>query len=66
AAVSLAVGAATVGGVFALLCLVLGVRGVPGTVLRTVRPVRPPSPRSVTQRHPHGRSRFRFPFRADR
>ncbi|NHI09571.1 integral membrane protein [Streptomyces sp. KO7888] len=67
AAVSLAVGAATVGGVFAVLCLALGVRG-PGTVLRTIRPARSPSlsPRSVTQRHPHGRSRFRFPFRADR
>ncbi|WP_435613976.1 murein biosynthesis integral membrane protein MurJ [Streptomyces coelicoflavus] len=67
AAVSLAVGAATVGGVFAVLCLALRVRG-PGTVLRTVRPTRSPSlsPRSVTQRHPHGRSRFRFPFRADR
>ncbi|MFE2334625.1 murein biosynthesis integral membrane protein MurJ [Streptomyces coelicoflavus] len=67
AAVSLAVGAATVGGVFAVLCLALRVRG-PGAVLRTVRPARSPSlsPRSVTQRHPHGRSRFRFPFRADR
>ncbi|MFE5602359.1 murein biosynthesis integral membrane protein MurJ [Streptomyces coelicoflavus] len=67
AAVSLAVGAATVGGVFAVLCLALRVRN-PGTVLRTVRPARSPSPspHSVTQRHPHGRSRFRFPFRADR
>ncbi|WP_415940881.1 murein biosynthesis integral membrane protein MurJ [Streptomyces sp. 067-1] len=67
AAVSLAVGAATVGGVYAVLCLALRVRG-PGTVLRTIRPTRSPSlsPRSVTQRHPHGRSRFRFPFRADR
>ncbi|MGW2128562.1 murein biosynthesis integral membrane protein MurJ [Streptomyces coelicoflavus] len=67
AAVSLAVGAATVGGVFAVLCLALRVRG-PGTVLRTIRPTRSPSPspRSVTQRHSHGRSRFRFPFRADR
>ncbi|MFG2686139.1 lipid II flippase MurJ [Streptomyces sp. NPDC048405] len=65
AAVSLTVGAATVGGVFAVLCPALRVRG-PGTVLRSVRPVRSPSPRPVTQRHPHGRSRFRFPFRADR
>ncbi|MEU9596746.1 lipid II flippase MurJ [Streptomyces sp. NPDC048109] len=65
AAVALTVGAATVGGVFAVLCPALRVRG-PGTVLRSVRPVRSPSPRPVTQRHPHGRSRFRFPFRADR
>ncbi|MFA3872381.1 lipid II flippase MurJ [Streptomyces sp. MMCC 100] len=63
AAVSLAVGAATVGGVFVVLCLALGVQGL-GPVLRTVRPVRLPHP--VTQRHPHGRFRFRFPFRGAR
>ncbi len=61
-ALSLAVGAATVGGVFVVLCLALGVRG-----LRPVRFLHP-----VTRRLPHGRfrfrsrfrSRFRFPFRA--
>ncbi|MFJ6069461.1 lipid II flippase MurJ [Streptomyces sp. NPDC093065] len=63
AAVSLAVGAATVGAVFAVLCLAPGVQGL-GTVLRTVRPVR--FLRPVTQRHPHGRSRFRFPLRGTR
>lgn len=62
-ALSLAVGAATVGGVFAVLCLALGVRGL-RAALRTVRPVRLLHP--VTQRHPHGRFRFRFPFRDHR
>ncbi|MFI1754417.1 murein biosynthesis integral membrane protein MurJ [Streptomyces sp. NPDC020571] len=52
-ALSLAVGAATVGGVFAVLCLALGVR-----VLSPVRLLHP-----VTRRLPHGRFRFRFPFR---
>jgi putative peptidoglycan lipid II flippase len=52
-ALSLAVGAATVGGVFVVLCLALGVRG-PSPV-RFLHP--------VTRRLPHGRFRFRFPFR---
>ncbi|MEU1044808.1 lipid II flippase MurJ [Streptomyces sp. NPDC005897] len=56
-ALPLAVGAATVGGVFVVLCLALGVRG-----LRPVRFLHP-----VTRRLPHGRFRFRFrcrfPFR---
>lgn len=56
----LAVGAATVGGVFVALCLVLGVRG-PGTAWAPGRPVRFLHP--VTRRLSHGRSRFRFPFR---
>ncbi|MGW0223653.1 murein biosynthesis integral membrane protein MurJ [Streptomyces tendae] len=63
AGLPLAVGAATVGGVFAALCLVLGVRGL-GTALAPVRPVR--FLHSVTRRHPHGRFRFRFPFRDHR
>ncbi|MFE7438561.1 hypothetical protein ACFU78_36890, partial [Streptomyces tendae] len=63
AGLPLAVGAATVGGVFAVLCLVLGVRGL-GTALAPVRPVR--FLHSVTRRHPHGRFRFRFPFRDHR
>ncbi|MFE1237783.1 murein biosynthesis integral membrane protein MurJ [Streptomyces tendae] len=63
AGLPLAVGAATVGGVFATLCLVLGVRGL-GTALAPVRPVR--FLHSVTRRHPHGRFRFRFPFRDHR
>ncbi|MFH8441000.1 murein biosynthesis integral membrane protein MurJ [Streptomyces sp. NPDC018026] len=53
-----AVGAATVGGVFLVLCLALGGRR-PG-------PVRFPHPvtrRLPTRRLPHGRFRFRFPFR---
>ncbi|MEV8125338.1 lipid II flippase MurJ [Streptomyces sp. NPDC085944] len=62
-ALSLAVGAASVGGVFAVLCLVLGVRGL-RPAPRTVRPV--PLPHPVTQRHPHGRSRSRFPLRGFR
>lgn len=62
-ALSLAVGAAAVGGVFVVLCLALGVRGL-RPALRAVRPVRLPHP--VTQRHPHGRSRSRFPFRGFR
>ncbi|GAA2568196.1 murein biosynthesis integral membrane protein MurJ [Streptomyces lienomycini] len=73
--VSLAVGAATVGGVFVLLGLALGVP-VPGPA--PVRPTRsavrflrrdsprPDSVRPVTRRHPHGRFRFRSPFRRDR
>ncbi|MGC0382704.1 murein biosynthesis integral membrane protein MurJ [Streptomyces sp. SAI-129] len=52
-ALPLAVGAATVGGVFVVLCLALGVRG-----LRPVRFLHP-----VTRRLPHGRFRFRFRFR---
>ncbi|NEB58591.1 hypothetical protein G3I61_02335, partial [Streptomyces diastaticus] len=64
AALSLAVGAATVGGVFVVLCLALGVRG-PARDPRAARPVRSVL-HPVTQRHPHGRSRFRFPFRNDR
>ncbi|MFI7391637.1 murein biosynthesis integral membrane protein MurJ [Streptomyces tendae] len=60
AALPLAVGAATVGGVFVALCLVLGVRGL-GTALAPVRAVRFLHP--VTRRLPHGRFRFRFPFR---
>ncbi|OWA04508.1 hypothetical protein B9W62_25130 [Streptomyces sp. CS113] len=60
AALPLAVGAATVGGVFVALCLVLGVRGL-GTALAPVRPARFLHP--VTRRLPHGRFRFRFPFR---
>nr|WP_259332670.1 lipid II flippase MurJ [Streptomyces anthocyanicus] len=52
AALSLAVGAATVGGVFVALGLALGVRG-----LLPVRFLHP-----VTRRLPHGRFRFRFPF----
>ncbi|MET7324325.1 lipid II flippase MurJ [Streptomyces sp. NPDC005549] len=52
-ALSLAVGAATVGGVFAVLCLALGVRGL--SPARLLHP--------VTRRLPHGRFRFRFPFR---
>ncbi|PPS79361.1 murein biosynthesis integral membrane protein MurJ [Streptomyces sp. MH60] len=52
-ALSLAVGAATVGGVFVALCLALGVRGL--SALRFPHP--------VTRRLPHGRFRFRFPFR---
>ncbi|MFF9860528.1 murein biosynthesis integral membrane protein MurJ [Streptomyces tendae] len=63
AGLPLAVGAATVGGVFVALCLVLGVRGL-GTALAPVRPVR--FLHSVTRRHPHGRFRFRFPFRDHR
>ncbi|MFG3211656.1 murein biosynthesis integral membrane protein MurJ [Streptomyces tendae] len=63
AGLPLAVGAATVGGVFVALCLVLGVRGL-GTALAPVRPVRFLHP--VTRRHPHGRFRFRFPFRDHR
>ncbi|MFE9703777.1 murein biosynthesis integral membrane protein MurJ [Streptomyces sp. NPDC005930] len=63
AGLSLAVGAATVGGVFVVLGLALDVQGL-RPALRTVRPVRFPLP--VTQRHPHGPSRFRFPFRNDR
>ncbi|MFE0414890.1 murein biosynthesis integral membrane protein MurJ [Streptomyces tendae] len=60
AGLPLAVGAATVGGVFVALCLVLGVRG-PGTARAPGRPVRFLHP--VTRRLSHGRSRFRFPFR---
>ncbi|WP_435883209.1 murein biosynthesis integral membrane protein MurJ [Streptomyces tendae] len=63
AGLPLAVGAATVGGVFVALCLVLGVRGL-GTALAPVRPFRFLHP--VTRRHPHGRFRFRFPFRDHR
>ncbi|MGV9591762.1 murein biosynthesis integral membrane protein MurJ [Streptomyces tendae] len=63
AGLPLAVGAATVGGVFVALCLVLGVRGL-GTALAPVRPARFLHP--VTRRHPHGRFRFRFPFRDHR
>ncbi|MEU0444637.1 lipid II flippase MurJ [Streptomyces tendae] len=63
ASLPLAVGAATVGGVFVALCLVLGVRGL-GTALAPVRPARFLHP--VTRRHPHGRFRFRFPFRDHR
>ncbi|MEU7401711.1 lipid II flippase MurJ [Streptomyces sp. NPDC044948] len=78
--VSLAVGAATVGGVFVLLGLALGVP-VPGpapvrptrSAVRFLRPgsphlrsPRPDSVRPVTRRHPHGRFRFRSPFRRDR
>ncbi|NEV86787.1 hypothetical protein GUR47_08925 [Streptomyces tendae] len=63
AGLPLAVGAATVGGVFVALCLVLGVRGL-GTILAPVRPARFLHP--VTRRHPHGRFRFRFPFRDHR
>ncbi|MEU9518352.1 lipid II flippase MurJ [Streptomyces sp. NPDC048224] len=63
AGLSLAVGAATVGGVFVVLGLALDVQGL-RPALRTVRPVRFPLP--VTQRHPHGPARFRFPFRNDR
>ncbi|MFF6863319.1 murein biosynthesis integral membrane protein MurJ [Streptomyces ardesiacus] len=64
AALSLAVGATTVGGVFVVLCLALGVRG-PARDPRAARSVRSVL-HPVTQRHPHGRSRFRFPFRNDR
>ncbi|WP_399939440.1 murein biosynthesis integral membrane protein MurJ [Streptomyces sp. BBFR25] len=53
-ALPLAVGAATVGGVFVVLCLALGVRG-----LRPVRFLHP-----VTRRLPHERFRFRFRFRS--
>ncbi|MGW4551457.1 murein biosynthesis integral membrane protein MurJ [Streptomyces violaceorubidus] len=60
AALPLAVGAATVGGVFVVLGLALGVRGL-GPALGSVRPVRFLHP--VTRRLPHGRSRFRFPLR---
>ncbi|WP_432132584.1 murein biosynthesis integral membrane protein MurJ [Streptomyces tendae] len=63
AGLPLAVGAATVGGVFVALCLLLGVRGL-GTALAPVRPSRFLHP--VTRRHPHGRFRFRFPFRDHR
>ncbi|MER6337550.1 lipid II flippase MurJ [Streptomyces tendae] len=63
AGLPLAVGAATVGGVFVALCLVLGVRGL-DTALAPVRPARFLHP--VTRRHPHGRFRFRFPFRDHR
>ncbi|AXL88723.1 hypothetical protein C4J65_10575 [Streptomyces sp. CB09001] len=58
-----AVGAATVGGVFVVLCLALGVRGV-GPV-RFLHPVtrRFSTRRLPTRRLPHGRFRFRFPFR---
>ncbi len=63
AGLPLAVGAATVGGVFVALCLLLGVRGL-GTALAPVRPFRFLHP--VTRRHPHGRFRFRFPFRDHR
>ncbi|MFG3108698.1 murein biosynthesis integral membrane protein MurJ [Streptomyces tendae] len=63
AGLPLAVGAATVGGVFVALCLVLGVRGL-STALAPVRPFRFLHP--VTRRHPHGRFRFRFPFRDHR
>ncbi|WP_425597427.1 murein biosynthesis integral membrane protein MurJ [Streptomyces tendae] len=63
AALPLAVGTATVGGVFVALCLVLGVRGL-GTALAPVRPVRFLHP--VSRRLPHGRFRFRFPFRDHR
>jgi putative peptidoglycan lipid II flippase len=52
-ALPLAVGATTVGGVFVVLCLALGVQG-----LRPVRFLHP-----VTRRLPHGRFRFRFRFR---
>ncbi|MFG2683351.1 murein biosynthesis integral membrane protein MurJ [Streptomyces sp. NPDC048392] len=63
AGVSMAAGTATVGGVFVLLGLALGVQGL-APALGAVRPVR--FPRPVTRRHPHGRFRFRFPFRSDR
>ncbi|MEV4041758.1 lipid II flippase MurJ [Streptomyces sp. NPDC049744] len=52
-ALPLAVGATTVGGVFVVLCLALGVQG-----LRPVRFLHP-----VTRRLPHGRFRFRFRLR---
>ncbi|CAM5492362.1 Murein biosynthesis protein MurJ OS=Streptomyces tendae OX=1932 GN=GUR47_08925 PE=4 SV=1 [Streptomyces tendae] len=60
AGLSLAAGAATVGGVFVVLGLALGVQGL-GPALGSVRSVRFPHP--VTRRLPHGRSRYRFPFR---
>jgi putative peptidoglycan lipid II flippase len=67
-ALSLAAGAATVAGVFALLGLALGVQGVAPALasvrsLRRLCPVRPVRPvrllRPVTRRLPHGRFRFR-------
>ncbi|CAM5624784.1 Murein biosynthesis protein MurJ OS=Streptomyces tendae OX=1932 GN=GUR47_08925 PE=4 SV=1 [Streptomyces tendae] len=60
AGLSLAAGAATVGGVFVVLGLALGLQGL-GPALGSVRSVRFPHP--VTRRLPHGRSRYRFPFR---
>ncbi|MET9775640.1 lipid II flippase MurJ [Streptomyces sp. NPDC006367] len=62
-AVSLTVGAATVGGVFAVLGAALGVQGVaPFLTSVTARPLRRVrSLRSVTRRLPHDRLRFRSP-----
>ncbi|MFD7058724.1 murein biosynthesis integral membrane protein MurJ [Streptomyces sp. NPDC059906] len=68
AALPLAVGAATVAGVFVVLCLSLGVRD-PGParllhpVTRRLPPRRLPTRRLPTRRLPHGRFRFRFPCR---